>query len=298
MISPATLAGRTTDPSYATAANPNSRNSLWAAAAIAAGAIYQNYENKRAAQRNMDREDFYFRNGLQMKIADAKKAGISPEVALGAPTYTPQATHTPSQYGNIFSEAGQNIQRAALANADESQRKTDELLKLETLRGMKMDNDLKMTQMTSVNSARSTAFPSTSGNLIPGQGNTPVVDSPLQRTGMSGSAPHSEGSSIPSVGWSMTADGGLRPVPSQDIKNRIEDQLIPESLWATQNLVAPNFNKGPKPPKEGLPKGSHWRWSVSRQAFYPSKGKRNFGDAAFEAWEKFQKYRKNPKYNY
>lgn len=250
------------------------------------GGIMSSRSNRAAAEANAAAQERYAKEGIRWKVADAKAAGISPEYALGANTTSFNPTYTGSQQGNIIADAGQNIARAAMASEPAESRKINAALQTETLRGMKLDNDIKQSQMTRVNVPGNPAFPSAQGNVIEGQGNSPVKDVPLERTGQSLKTPHSEGGSIPSVGWAQTADGGLRPVPSQDIKNRIEDQLIPESVWAAQNIVAPNFGKGPKPPSEALPKGHFWRWSVSRQAWYPSKGKRNFGDTAWEWYEK------------
>jgi len=241
-----------------------------------------------AAARNAALQKEFAKKGIQWKVADAKKAGISPEFALGGSTTSFTPTETGGKTGDMIADAGQNIARAALATGTQADREMDAQMKAETLRGMKLQNDKIDPALTSINRPGNPPFPHPNGNVFPGQGNSPVVkDVALERTGQSPSAPHSEGGSIPAVGWMNTPDGGLRPVPSQDVKNRIEDQLIPETVWATQNLVAPNFEKGPKPPKEALPKGAKsWRWSVSRQAYYPSsKSHRNFGDRAYEWYE-------------
>lgn len=243
---------------------------------------------QRAADKNAAMQKEFAKKGIQWRVEDAKKAGISPEFALGGggASFTP--TYTGGKTGDMIADAGQNIARAALASGTKEDREMDAAMKAETLRGMKLQNDKIDPALTSINRPGNPPFPHANGNVFPGQGNTPVVkDVSLERTGMSPSAPHSEGGSIPAVGWMNTPDGGLRPVPSQDVKNRIEDQLIPETVWAAQNLVAPNFDKGPKPPKEALPKGAKsWRWSVSRQAYYPSsKHHRNFGDRAYEWYE-------------
>lgn len=250
----------------------------WIPAALAAataigGLMYNRREQQKADARNARQQKEFARHGIQWKIADAKRAGISPEFALGAQTYQASPTNTADQSGGLIADAGQNIARAALASGTKEDRATDAALKAETLRGMRLDNDIKETQAQSKTGfAQNPPFPHPSGNVIEGQGNSPVKDVALERTGMSKSTPHSEGGSIPQVGWAQTPDGGLRPVPSQDIKNRIEDQLVPETVWAAQNLVAPNIGKGPRPPQDALPPGAKmWRWSVSRQAWYPDK---------------------------
>jgi len=242
-----------------------------AAAAAAAGSYFSKRDQAKAAARNAASQEHFARHGLQWKIEDAKKAGISPEFALGASTHSFAPTETGSDRGSIVADAGQNIARSVLATEDKGTRELNEALKAETLRGMRIDNDIKSTQMTSVNKPGNPAFPNPNfSNLVPGQAQSPVVDKALERTGQHPSARHSEGASIPSVGWAETDDGGLMPIPSQDIKNRIEDQAIPEAVWAARHLVGPNFGKGTKPPSSALPKGAiGWRWSMSRQAWYP-----------------------------
>jgi len=278
--------------------DPITGAALIAGGATLIGGVMNRDSQREANEANAAAQERFAREGLQWKVEDAKKAGISPEYALGANTTTFNPTHTSDRSGDMIADAGQSVMRSVLATQDAKSRQTDEALKVETLRGMKLDNDIKQTQFTRVPyTTGMPPFPSMTGNVIEGQGNSPVKDVPMERTGASRSTPHSEGGSIPTVGWGMTHDGGLTPVPSQDIKNRIEDQLVPELTWAGQNLVAPNVGKGPKPPKDALPPGyDYWRWSISRQAYYPSKTERGnkFGDyfrsRKNELKREFQKY--------
>lgn len=250
------------------------------------GGIIGDKSAKRAAERNAASQREFAQHGIQWKVEDARRAGISPEFALSGQTASFQPTETGGRTGDLIADAGQNIARASLASATKEDREFDALMKAETLRGMKLQNDKIDPGLTSVNRPGNPPFPSPRGNVIPGQGNSPVVDVPLERTGQLQSARHSEGASIPSVGWAETANGGLRPIPSQDIKNRIEDQMIPEGLWAAQHVIAPNFGMGSPPPKSALPKGySHWEWDKDDQAFYPKKigqSSRTWGDVMYE----------------
>lgn len=264
------------DPySYYTASGWLAAAAIIAAAAGVYAARQQRHAIRDANNANAAQQDAFAKHGVQWKVQDARRAGIAPEYALGASTISPSPTHTPDTSSSMIADAGQNISRAALASATQPDRDMTKALQAETLRGMKLDNQIKETQgLSQTGFPQNPAFPHPNGNVIPGQGNSPVKDVQLERTGMSRSSPYSEGGSIPSVGWAKTADGGLRPVPSTDIKNRIEDQIIPETAWAAQHLMAPNVGKGPKPPEDALPKGaSDWRWSVSRQAWYPYSSK-------------------------
>lgn len=238
----------------------------------AIGGYLSSRDNKKAAAMNAKQQERFAKKGIQWRVADAKKAGVLPEYALGAPGASFSPTYTGSERGSMIADAGQNIARSVLAAGTKADREMDTKMKAETLRGMQLENEIRATQLTGINNPGNPAFPHMKGNVIEGQGDTPVRDVPLERTGQHRSSRYSEGASIPSVGWTETPDGGLRPVPSSDVKNRIEDQMIPEAVWATQNLVAPNFGSGPKPPREALPSKNHyWRWSRSRQAWYPKR---------------------------
>lgn len=236
------------------------------------GGMMADKSAKEAAAKNAAAQKEFAKKGIQWRVEDARKAGISPEFALGGQTASFNPTYTGGRSGDMIADAGQNIARAALASSTKEDREMDAMMKAETLRGMKLQNDKIDPALTPINRPGNPAFPSQRGNVFPGQGDSPVKDVPLERTGQAPDARHSEGASIPSVGWAETADGGLRPVPSQDIKNRIEDQLIPETLWAAQHQLGPNFGKGSPPPKSALPKGyNYWRWSYKSQAYYPGK---------------------------
>lgn len=248
---------------------------LTASVAIGAGSALlgghiSSRESRRANEMNVRQQERFAKHGIRWKVEDAKRAGVSPEFALGAPGASFTPTSTASSRGDMIADAGQNIARSVLATEDKATRELDAKMKAETLRGMQLNNDILTTQLTSINRPGNPPFPSGGPSVTQGGISSGVYsDVPLERTGQSRSARHSEGASIPSVGWAETADGGLRPVPSQDIKNRIEDQIVPETIWALQHQIAPNFGAGPRPPKEALKHPSHhWSWSHSRQAWY------------------------------
>lgn len=242
-----------------------------------AGGIIGDKSARRANAANLAQQERFAKEGIRWKVADALAAGISPEYALGASTHSFSPTYTGGRTGDLIADAGQNVARSVLAAGTKADRQLDESIKSETLRGMKIDNDIRAGQLSSVNAPGNPAFPHPNGNVIPGQGNSPVKDIPLERTGQDRRDRYSEGGSIPSVGWAENGSGGLMPIPSQDIKNRIEDQIIPESVWAVNNQLKPNFGVGSQPPRSALPKGySGWQWSHADQAFYPVKREGKF----------------------
>lgn len=230
---------------------------------------------KSQAQHQMAKQEEFAKHGLRWKVADAKAAGVHPLYALGAqgPSYTPVTVDSPPP--DIASIAGQGISRAIMATATQQEREVQQLqvanMRTE-LQGKELDNQIRAQQLQKMiqGSQLGPAFPG-SDHFIPGQGNSPVIsEKPLERTATIPGQGHSEPGAVPDVGWAYTADGGVVPLPSRDVKDRIEDNLIQETLHAVRNNLMPNFGKGTPPPKSALPDGArYWEWSYKSQAWKP-----------------------------
>lgn len=132
--------------------------------------------------RQLQKQAMY--NGIQIKVADAEKAGIHPLYALGASTFSP----TPIMSGmpEAVSNAGQDISRAVSAAQDGRERASvysKALQSLQLERGS-LENELLRSQIRKLNSAGS---PPVSpgpgdGNVIDGQGDTRAPVSALGLT--------------------------------------------------------------------------------------------------------------------
>lgn len=119
---------------------------------------------------------------IQWRVADAKKAGVSPIYALGAPTMSVGGMIGESPLGNALSDMGQNIGRAVNATTS-SQGRFDEQLRQLQLKRASLENDLLASQIANLNQAgRMPAAPGT-GSIIPGQGDVPLIEAkPPSRT--------------------------------------------------------------------------------------------------------------------
>jgi len=118
------------------------------------------------------------KNAIQIRVADANKAGVNPLYALGAPTFNP----TPSPLGSSLADAGQQLGRAVDATMNPSERassvgKAAEQLQLQRmgLENEKLASEIRlMRQPGSPPAAPGGATPT-----IDGQGNartTPPLD--------------------------------------------------------------------------------------------------------------------------
>lgn len=239
----------------------------------------KDYNAQQAAQAaaNLAAQKEFAQNGLRWKVEDAKAAGIHPLYALGAstPSFSPVSLGTtPDQsMSTAMADMGQNISRAVSTTrtGPEKQLATIQLAQAQAqLDGSILDNQVKAVQLKNL-STPSPSFPGTdSANFIPGQGNSGVVRiKPSERSTTADGRPAQQAGWVPDVGYART-DSGLTPVPSTDVKERIEDQMIPELMWAARNLLAPNLGTARTPPKSMLPKGAEsWSWSPYKQEWQP-----------------------------
>jgi len=242
----------------------------------------------RDQRRNVAWQREFAQQGVRWRVEDAKRAGIHPLAALGAQT----ASFSPVQVGAVqnssesewYSKMGQNVSRAISSTSlpSERQMQMDNL----QLENASLQNDFLRTQVASsklslLNQAQTgPAFPSPTGqgHDLKGQGSVRVK--PNEVTASQLGNPAQEAGAVNDYGFARTSKG-LAVVPSSDVKNRIEDQLVPETMWAIRNQLVPIFSGHPAPSVSDypLPKGARdrgadrWKWSPFHQEFRPHKGK-------------------------
>lgn len=266
-------------------------------------------EQQRQFNENMAMQRDFAQNGIRMKMEDAKAAGIHPLAALGAsgPAYSPVATSSmpiPDSYspggggspgGEFLRSMGQGIGRAVAATETAEERQINQAKTALALENASLQNDLLRSQITSIANATNPPIPSNSGiPLLTGQGDSGktapggyVQENALQRTHSSPGVPAQEVGTVPDYSFAQTPTG-LAIVPSKDVKERIEDQLIPELAWSFRNQLLPTLRKdwGPTPPDPKyypLPKGyDEWRFNPFMQEFQPAR----FGESFWKKWTK------------
>lgn len=219
------------------------------------------------AQDNINMQREFAKHGVRWKVEDAKAAGIHPLAALGAQTHSfspvtigSGGEHTPTN----FREMGQDISRAIdkTRTAEEAAVAKIQLAQAEAgLESQHLDNQIKATQLKKLQNGP--AFPG-SAHTIDGQGDSGLVaNQPLKRTYTRAGKPHQEVGEVSDVGYARTKQG-LVPVPSSDVKERIEDNMIQEVLWSIRNNVLPNFTGGDPPSPD-------YYWDDYAQAYRKKK---------------------------
>lgn len=290
-------------------------NSKSRAHADAQNMVFRNAEAARLAleaKEERKRQEEFAKSGIQWRVEDAKKAGIHPLAALGASVSSPSPIQVGSlspvaspdySRGDFLSSMGQELSRGIMNTADAVERRKtvamQNQLNLLTLERATLENQLLSSQVARLNQGIGPGLPSNSGMpLLTGQGNSYptaqsmggayVTEKPLERIHSSPGRPAQEVGAVPDYGYARTTYG-YSVVPSKDVKEKIEDQFVPEMMWAVRNQVMPNWGavKGshsmaPDPKFYPLPKGADaWRWSVWHQEFRPAKLKKGGLDYDF-----------------
>lgn len=234
------------------------------------------------AHENMAMQKEFAQNGLTWKIDDAIRNAdkIHPIYSMGSAgaSFSPVSTNfqNDSSMGNAVASAGQDIGRAVNATATQPQRLNayQEAAQQISLEKGTLENELLKTQLASQQGRlRQNATPPfpMAGNqyLVDGQTQSggAFKDKQADRVPSAPGAPHQEGGAISDVGYARTPTG-YSPIPSKDVKERIEDMPIQELIWALRNNIQPNVGIRNPPPNSLLQEGQVWRWSYPKQEYY------------------------------
>lgn len=263
---------------------------------ILGGFLGQNEAEKaREAQsqhiaQQMALQKEFAKSGIRWRVEDAKRAGIHPIYALGSSgaSYTPVSANfaADTSVPSAMAAAGQDLGRAINATRSGTER-VDAFTKAAqalTLEKGSLENEVLRLELASktarLRQQTNPAMPISDNWLIPGQAETLVApkDSPLERVVSAPGAPHQEHAAIGDVGFARTKTG-YAPVPSKDVKERIEDNLIQEVMWAVRNNIMPSLGFY-DPPKFKPDEGKKWIYNPLRQEYQQwRKPYRSVGDA-------------------
>lgn len=201
------------------------------------------------------------KNGIRYRMEDAKAAGVHPVYALGAQTYQASPSIVGgSGLGTGVAAMGQDIGRSIQATRTAPERMqvdlNTQILKAD-LDGKLIDNQIRASQLAREQRGQvGPAFPTTSGSLIEGQGDSGprVKDSPLERVISAKGARSQEPAPVTEVGYLQTPNGQM-PVKSMDATQRLEDDLIGNLVWNIRNRLMPSLGLNYNPPA-----GSNGKW--------------------------------------
>lgn len=229
-------------------------------------------------EKQIELQREFAQSGLQWRAADAMagygKTGIHPLSLLGVsgPSYSPVnfVGGGNAAMGDAISTAGQGLGRSIDASADLDRRlgHASRLDALVTERAGLENDLLRMRIASEIAQLKQSAAPGMPTNrwLVDGQGSAQrlVQDVPLKRVAADPGLLQQEGGAIVDRGFSRT-DSGYQVVPSKDVKERIEDSVIQEVLWAFRNNILPGViasGQAPFRAREGM------NWDISPWGHY------------------------------
>lgn len=137
------------------------------------GGLIGNQQKKEGQQQEIENQREFAQNGIRWKVEDATRAGVHPNVALGAPT----SQYVPVGLGDndtaaSFSAAGQDISRAVSATSTSPERASAYVKATEnlTLERMGLENELLRAQIMGARQPVNPPFPMSVGDYaMPGQ---------------------------------------------------------------------------------------------------------------------------------
>lgn len=219
------------------------------------GSVPSAYE-QYSAQSRASLED------IPARVAAYRAAGIHPLFGLGGQQWSP----SPATIGEETSRMGQAVGSAYQAYQGHKERAYDEQMQGLALERAQLENDLLRSQTTAVQRSTTPALPSPLDNpVIAGQGNAQgVTVNPLDVTASRGGRPHNEAGAINEVGWARTKNGWA-PVMSDDVKQRLEEDILGTLGWNLRNRINPEF------PPFVAPDGTEWRYSFLDGEFTPAR---------------------------
>jgi len=233
----------------------------------------------REKDKDRDAQRQFAQQGVQWKVADAKKAGVHPLYALGAQTHSFAPVSTGSaDLSTAIPAAGQDISRAVHATSPAQTRfdAYETAARALSLEKAGLENDYLRSQIAKVTQTLTPAMPTPGQRyLVDGQGPTALVDdNPLKRVVSDPGQLHSEPGAITDQGFARTAGGGYAPVMSFDVKQRLEEDVPGMLFWNIRNRLLPTLGSPwfhQSPPNIPLREDEAWYYNPLVQEYRTRK---------------------------
>lgn len=192
---------------------------------------------KKQWQKNYAMQKEFAQHGLQWRSEDAKRAGLHPLAALGvnmsgaSPVSVGGEQMADTSAGETARSMGQDISRAITATQTREQRILNNL----QLESQTLENSYKRALINKL--AKETA----------------MIGPPMP--------PAVEPGHVSSVGFTKTPGGSMSPIPSEKVKERIEDSPYEWEHYFMNRVVPMLTGRGPGRPDESPGTGRRWQFN-------------------------------------
>lgn len=234
-----------------------------------------------ANAQNIAMQREFAQNGIQWRVADAVKAGLSPLAALGSSgaSFSSQVMPLPTNgkyqaRANMYQNMGQNIARALGSTMTQKERMIKDASDDLTLKEIAYKNKLLDYQASNIGKTDNPPFPDGMGRTstgLPGQESQKMQLIPTGRTYGSIKDPSQAYGSI--TDWYYRATpSGLKVAPSPDVQGVLANNAVEMLRWEARHKVGELTNPSQYEPSRKefpLPKGWHWRWNPLAQEYQP-----------------------------
>lgn len=231
-----------------------------------------NATNQANWQTSMAYQDLVNKNQIQWKVADAKAAGLHPLAALGASTASGPASfvgaNAETGLGDAVGSMGSDISRAINVSRTQKERLVafENSARSLDLENKGLQNEVLRARLAQINANNNPPAPG-DPYLVEGQTQSGIKDKAMERAPGAEGAPHQEQGAITDTGYVRTPTGWA-PTPSNDVKQRIEDNFVQERLWDIRNNLLPSMGRSMSPPRHvELPPNTHWRFNPFKQEY-------------------------------
>lgn len=220
-------------------------------------------EARQIRADDISREDKNIeRQSLSGRITEGAKHGLSKLASIGASPSSAFSTSVGQDTGYLNINSGQN----AISSSERSvNRLQADLLRAQT-RGVELDN-LEKTQLLEKKPKTGVVEPGS--NFMPGGSQSVrggISEKPMERTASYPGSPHMEPGSVTGSGFESTPTG-LAPVPSSDVKQRIEDSPYELRHFYRYGILPNLGDRSTTPPRlpEMVKREEVWVWSKKAQ---------------------------------
>lgn len=214
------------------------------AAQIAYGAYQAGQSRDENRQVNSDNTAYqkeFAQHGVQWRAADARAAGIAPEVAMGASTHQYQSQVGTSDPGQGLDLSGVN--QAAQMHADAQEKNSPASKELAELGLQKARADVEHSRLLNLKLLSEV-------NRKDGSG-TSDINKLINKAGPI------EGT-YPDIAFSNTTSGGLAMTASDQFAQRTEDDLARKIVHGIRNFFSPPTYGATKLDTHSAPEGYHY----------------------------------------
>jgi len=258
------------------------------------------YNQRQLLERQIQFQQEMAQNGIRYRVDDAKRAGISPLVALGAPTFSPTVSAGDSgipfqpvdggggNLGRGLEKMGQGLGDLLRSQqTEEMKRKAvqEDILFNQQVKSNDMDIAIKGAQLGKLRMMANQPGAATVATVDPTLGKY-KSDPAKVTTELPGSLSTTAGPATPESTFVKTPTG-FKPVPSKGTPAGDNPEIFsPEyARWAGGNLVTPNASRAPSLDyvrKSGFPYAAvvtwdptHFQWRVQQPIRSPTFGPRS-----------------------